>query len=153
MSTLYFYLLAFNPQKVLLAIAETGFECRVQQVNLFNGESLRPWFMRINPNSTVPVLVVNEARGECTWLVSTLGGDCCVVPCRCPHWEFSFSSEIQCDTPPSEHSFLVGLSPPCGRGRQISCEKVPPPPWSRGGGRFAVRKCPAPRSRGGADWQ
>ena len=42
MSTLYSYLLAFNPQKVLLAIAETGFECRVQQVNLFNGDSLRP---------------------------------------------------------------------------------------------------------------
>ena len=83
MSTLYSYLLAFNPQKVLLAIAETGFECRVQQVNLFNGDSLRPWFMRINPNSTVPVLVVNEVRGET---------DCCAPgscastptqPCRC----------------------------------------------------------------------
>ena len=83
MSTLYSYLLAFNPQKVLLAIAETGFECRVQQVNLFNGDSLRPWFMRINPNSTVPVLVVNEVRGGgChASLVSCVGACSLIAVC------------------------------------------------------------------------
>ena len=114
MSTLYSYLLAFNPQKVLLAIAETGFECRVQQVNLFNGESLRPWFMRINPNSTVPVLVVNEVRGEAAVLCPAARGRllCLFGVQRC-----YLNSVLQGIMPSwSTHALMQGegMGAPCG---------------------------------------
>lgn len=63
--TLYSYPLAFNPQKARLAIVEKGVAgLAVQNVNLFNGESLKPWFMKINPGSTVPVLAVGAGSEQ-----------------------------------------------------------------------------------------
>ena len=70
MTTLYSYPLAFQPGKVLLALAELGrTDVLVKNIDLFDGSSLRPGFMRINPSSTVPVLVVNEV---CTYFKPTV---------------------------------------------------------------------------------
>ena len=77
---LYNYPLAFNPQKVLLLIAEKqAFSSdaprpqpsspafanaydpiQIKQVDLFSGASLAPWFMRIQPSSTLPAMQVKS---------------------------------------------------------------------------------------------
>lgn len=73
MATLYSYPLAFNPQKVLLALEEKKLkDVSIRNVNLFNGESLQPWFMRINPASTVPVLVTPGENGQSKTLNQTI---------------------------------------------------------------------------------
>lgn len=54
----YTYPLAYAPGKVALALAEKGITPAKQQVvDLMNGQSLNPEFMRLNPAGTVPVLV------------------------------------------------------------------------------------------------
>lgn len=62
--TFYTFPLAYNPGKLALLIEEKGlFESGAvvkKNVNLFNGESLSPWFMRISPGSTVPALVLGD---------------------------------------------------------------------------------------------
>ncbi|GAX76724.1 hypothetical protein CEUSTIGMA_g4171.t1 [Chlamydomonas eustigma] len=64
MSTLYTYILAFNPQKVTLALEEKSLlgSTKVSTADVFSGQSLRPWFMKINANSTVPVLITEDKK-------------------------------------------------------------------------------------------
>ncbi|KAJ3086192.1 Ganglioside induced differentiation associated protein, partial [Quaeritorhiza haematococci] len=57
MLKLYDYPLAYNPMKARLALVEKGLKYETVNVNLFTGQSLQPWFMKINPRATVPVLV------------------------------------------------------------------------------------------------
>ena len=63
--TLYSFPLAFNPQKALMACEEKNLISdgivTVKLMGLFNGESLSPSFMNVNPNSTVPTLVIKHA--------------------------------------------------------------------------------------------
>lgn len=56
---LYDYPLAFNPQKARLIFAEKQLPYEKVVIDLFNGESLNPAFMKINPKSTLPVLIDN----------------------------------------------------------------------------------------------
>ena len=77
---LFSYPLAFNPQKVLLLIAEkqafvsdvprpqpsspayaNSFEpIKMKHVDLFSGQSLQPWFMQLQPSSTVPCMTIKN---------------------------------------------------------------------------------------------
>lgn len=77
---LYAYPLAFNPQKVNLLIAEkqsftsdvprpqpsspeyaNAFDTiKTKYVDLFSGQSLQPWFMQIQPKSSVPALQIKS---------------------------------------------------------------------------------------------
>ena len=72
---LYQYPLAFNPQKALFAIHDKGLANKVEMryINLFNGQSLRPWYMKINPNSTVGIWDATSAGYRCMRLQVTTG--------------------------------------------------------------------------------
>lgn len=61
---LYTYPLAFNPQKAKLALEEKGLTYKEQTIDLFNGASLNPGYLRVNPSGTVPTLKVSTADGE-----------------------------------------------------------------------------------------
>ena len=45
---------------ILLPLLSPPQGITIRHVDLFSGDSLRPWFMRINPASTVPVLVIDD---------------------------------------------------------------------------------------------
>lgn len=60
--TLFTYPLAYNPMKARLALAEKGLPVKLELVDLFNGASLAPGFIRTNPAGTVPVLKTPDGR-------------------------------------------------------------------------------------------
>jgi hypothetical protein len=53
---LYDFSLAYNPGKARLVLVEKGLPFETVNVNLLNGESLNPQFLKINPAGTLPVL-------------------------------------------------------------------------------------------------
>ena len=53
---LYDFSLAYNPGKARLVLVEKGLPFLTENVNLLNGESLNPAFLKINPTGTLPVL-------------------------------------------------------------------------------------------------
>lgn len=57
---LYSFPLAYNPAKARLAMVEKGVAATVKNVHLFNGESLSPSYMKINPNASAPTLVAGD---------------------------------------------------------------------------------------------
>ncbi|XP_066577243.1 ganglioside-induced differentiation-associated protein 1 [Amia ocellicauda] len=57
---LYHWTQSFSSQKVRLAIAEKGLQCKEYDVSLPLSEHNEPWFMRLNPAGEVPVLVHND---------------------------------------------------------------------------------------------
>lgn len=64
---LYDFGLAYNPGKVRLALIEKGLQFQTQPIDLLNGQSLNPDFLRINPSGTLPVLEDGDRK-----LVETL---------------------------------------------------------------------------------
>lgn len=54
---LYDYPLAFNPAKARLALVEKRVPYDSSVIDLFNGDSLSPEYLRLNPNGTSPTLV------------------------------------------------------------------------------------------------
>ncbi|KAJ3071379.1 Ganglioside induced differentiation associated protein [Quaeritorhiza haematococci] len=70
---------AFHCIKTRLALVEKGVEFKTYNIDILNGQSLEPWFLKINPNATVPVLtdsdngkVINESQ-EILEYVDSLG--------------------------------------------------------------------------------
>jgi len=53
---LYTYPLAYAPGKTVLALAEKGVAFTPQTIDLFNGQSLSPEYLKLNPHGTVPTL-------------------------------------------------------------------------------------------------
>jgi glutathione S-transferase len=80
---LYTYPLAFNPAKAKLALEEKGIRYTEKKVDLFNGQSLEPWYLKVNPNASTPTLVtqgqtITESMEIVKWADSQgtpLGGD------------------------------------------------------------------------------
>lgn len=62
--TLYAFPPLPNPQKALLALQEFGIPYEVKTVNVIAAENLTPDFLSLNPNGTVPVLVIDLAGGQ-----------------------------------------------------------------------------------------
>lgn len=60
--TFYNYALAFNPAKAKLALEEKHIKYVEKKIDLFNGESLEPWYLRINPQASAPSLVTGEQK-------------------------------------------------------------------------------------------
>jgi glutathione S-transferase len=58
-----------SPRRVRIFVAEKGLEIETIEIDLRNGEQMAPAFRAINPNCTVPVLVL----GDGTTLTSTAG--------------------------------------------------------------------------------
>jgi glutathione S-transferase len=58
----YNYALAFNPAKARLALEEKRIPYVEQKIDLFNGESLEPWYLKINPSASAPSLVVGNDK-------------------------------------------------------------------------------------------
>jgi glutathione S-transferase len=62
-----------SPRRVRIFLAEKGISVPTVQVNLREGEHLRPTFLAINPDATVPVLalddgtVINDAVAICQY--------------------------------------------------------------------------------------
>jgi glutathione S-transferase len=82
--TLYAYPLAFQPAKAKLALEEHGIKYTEKKVDIFSGQSLEPWYLKINPNASVPSLVsgettITESAGIVRWTDEQengpLGGD------------------------------------------------------------------------------
>ncbi|KAG0586941.1 hypothetical protein KC19_2G129400 [Ceratodon purpureus] len=59
---LYSYPLAFNPAKAKLALEEKGIKYTEKKVDLFNGQSLEPWYLKLNPNASTPTLVAGDEK-------------------------------------------------------------------------------------------
>ncbi|PRW34083.1 TCHQD class glutathione S-transferase [Chlorella sorokiniana] len=53
---LYDFILAYYPARARLMLVEKGVPYTTRPLNLLNGESLRPAFLRVNPAGTLPVL-------------------------------------------------------------------------------------------------
>jgi GST-like protein len=53
-----------NVVKVVVALEELGQAYDLVHVNVFQGEQREPWFLALNPNGKVPVLVETRADGE-----------------------------------------------------------------------------------------
>jgi len=58
----YNYALAFNPAKSRLALEEKRIPYVEKKIDLFNGESLEPWYLKINPQASAPSLVVGNEK-------------------------------------------------------------------------------------------
>lgn len=57
---LYDYPLAYNPAKPRLLLIEKGVPYTSKFINLFNGQSLSPAYLRLNPHGTSPTLIVGD---------------------------------------------------------------------------------------------
>ncbi|KAJ3274716.1 Ganglioside induced differentiation associated protein [Terramyces sp. JEL0728] len=53
---LYDHLVAYFPARARLAMLEKGYKFKHILVDIFNGESLKPEFLKLNPKATLPVL-------------------------------------------------------------------------------------------------
>lgn len=53
---LYDFILAYYPARARLMLVEKGVAYTTRPLNLVNGDSLRPAFLRVNPAGTLPVL-------------------------------------------------------------------------------------------------
>lgn len=53
-----------NVVKVVIALEELGQSYDFTHVNVFQGEQREPWFLALNPNGKVPVLVEERQQGE-----------------------------------------------------------------------------------------
>ena len=60
MLTLYHFPTSTCSQKVRLSLAEKGLEWTSRIVDLYKGEQLEDWYLRINPNGVVPTLVHDD---------------------------------------------------------------------------------------------
>jgi len=58
----YSYPLAFNPAKSKLALEEKGIKYTEKKVDLFNGQSLEPWYLKLNPHASTPTLVAGDEK-------------------------------------------------------------------------------------------
>lgn len=64
--TLYDNPLAFFPSRARLALVEKQVPFASKVINLFNGDSLKPEYLRVNPAGTVPSLADPEGKVICT---------------------------------------------------------------------------------------
>jgi GST-like protein len=53
-----------NVVKVVIALEELGQTYEFVHVNVFQGEQRQPWFLALNPNGKVPVLVDSREEGD-----------------------------------------------------------------------------------------
>lgn len=82
-----FYYFPISPycRSVLLTARALGVDLNLKQVDLMNGEQLKPEYIAMNPQHTVPTLVDGdltlwESRVICTYLVSQYGKDDTLYP-------------------------------------------------------------------------
>lgn len=79
MYTLFDHPLAFHPGKARLALVEKQVPFTSKVINLFNGDSLKPEYLKVNPAATVPSLadasgkVLATESKKIVELVDTLG--------------------------------------------------------------------------------
>jgi glutathione S-transferase len=59
---LYDFILAPNPRRVRIFLAEKGIDVPKVQVNLREADQLKPEFLGVNPFATVPVLELDDGR-------------------------------------------------------------------------------------------
>jgi glutaredoxin 3 len=70
---LYDNLLAYFPARARLVMHEKGFPFKHVLIDIFNGQSLKPEFVRLNPNAALPVLkhgskLINQSREICDYI-------------------------------------------------------------------------------------
>ncbi|XP_071550459.1 glutathione S-transferase 1-1-like [Panulirus ornatus] len=83
--TLYYLPLSPYCRSVLLTARAVGIDLTLKTVNLFDGEQLKPEFIQINPQHTVPTMVDGdltlwESRAICMYLSSQYGKDDSLYP-------------------------------------------------------------------------
>ncbi|XP_045593880.1 glutathione S-transferase 1-1 [Procambarus clarkii] len=82
----FYYLPMSGPcRSVLLTAKAVGVDLNLKEVNLMAGEQLKPEFVAINPQHTVPTLVDGdfilwESRPICTYLATQYGKDNTLYP-------------------------------------------------------------------------
>ncbi|XP_039494449.1 uncharacterized protein LOC120453694 [Drosophila santomea] len=74
-----------STRAVMMTAKAVGVEFNSVQVNTFVGEQLNPWFVKINPQHTIPTLVDNgfviwETRAIVVYLVEQYGKDASLYP-------------------------------------------------------------------------
>lgn len=72
---LYYMSLSAPCRAVLLTAKMVGVELNLKTVNLMGGEQMKPEFLKINPQHTVPTLddsgfVLTESRAICAYLAN-----------------------------------------------------------------------------------
>ncbi|ELT91680.1 hypothetical protein CAPTEDRAFT_166789 [Capitella teleta] len=77
--TLFYYPISYYSQKALLCLHEKQLPFKRHVVNLSNGETYAPWFMKLNPKGQVPVLkdgdtVIDDSAEIAAYLDKHYGG-------------------------------------------------------------------------------
>ena len=77
---LYYMALSAPARAAIMTAKIVGVECNLKAINLLEGEHLKPEFIQLNPQHTVPTLVDNgfvlwESRAICTYLAQKYGTD------------------------------------------------------------------------------
>ncbi|XP_071516662.1 glutathione S-transferase 1-like [Panulirus ornatus] len=83
--TLYYHSMSPPCRAVMLTARALGLNLVVKDVDIMNGEHLKPEFQAINPQHTIPTLVDGtiklwESRAICTYLASQYGKDDSLYP-------------------------------------------------------------------------
>lgn len=77
---LYYMSLSAPCRAVILTAKILGVELNLKTLNLMTGEQMKPEFIKINPQHTVPTLddsgfILTESRAICAYLVNKYGKD------------------------------------------------------------------------------
>jgi GST-like protein len=62
-----------NGQKVGIALEEMDLEYEAHTINIMEGDQFEDSFIKINPNSKIPAILVTEIEGEAPWPIMESG--------------------------------------------------------------------------------
>uniref|UniRef100_A0A2M4AUJ2 glutathione transferase n=1 Tax=Anopheles triannulatus TaxID=58253 RepID=A0A2M4AUJ2_9DIPT len=125
----FYYLPLSAPcQSVLLVAKALGLQLNLKQLNLFTEEHLKPEFLKINPQHTIPTLVDNdvvlwESRAIITYLCEKYGKNDSLYP-RDPKKRALVNQRLYFDMGTLYQRFSQAFYPVMMQGQQLNPELV-----------------------------
>uniref|UniRef100_A0A2M4ATB8 glutathione transferase n=1 Tax=Anopheles triannulatus TaxID=58253 RepID=A0A2M4ATB8_9DIPT len=125
----FYYLPLSAPcQSVLLVAKALGLQLNLKQLNLFTEEHLKPEFLKINPQHTIPTLVDNdvvlwESRAIITYMCEKYGKNDSLYP-RDPKKRALVNQRLYFDMGTLYQRFSQAFYPVMMQGQQLNPELV-----------------------------
>jgi len=125
---LYYTPLGAPSRAVMMTAKMVGVKLNLKTVDLMAGEHLKPEFLKLNPQHTVPVLddrgfVLTESRAICAYLVQKYGSHDGLYP-KLPKLRAAVDERLYFDLSVFYHTFANYYYPVVFRGEsQLSAEK------------------------------